>query len=226
MARVGILGGTFNPPHIGHLVCAQEAHAQLELDVVVFMPVHTPPHKELEEDPGAEHRVELCRLATAKDARLAVSRLEVDRPGPSFTVDTLTLLHERSPEDRLIFIVGGDMARSLPRWREPERILELATLAAAERAGAGREEIAETVAQVRWGDRVRFFEMPRIDVSSSMVRERVAAGLPIRYLVPDDVASYIGAQGLYGAGAAVTAGWKPPRVPRAAAPWRAAKRTA
>ena len=202
MARVGILGGTFNPPHIGHLVCAQEAHAQLELDVVVFMPVHAPPHKELEEDPGAEHRVELCRLATAKDGRLAVSRLEVDRSGPSFTVDTLTELHESSPEDRLIFIVGGDMARSLPRWREPERVLELAELAAAERAGAGREEIAATLAELPGGDRVRFFEMPRIDVSSSLVRERVAAGLPIRYLVPDDVANYIGAQGLYGAAVA------------------------
>ena len=203
MARVGILGGTFNPPHIGHLVCAQEAHAQLGLDVVVFMPVHTPPHKELDADPGAEHRVELCRLATAKDGRLAVSRLEVDRPGPSFTVDTLTLLHERSPEDRLIFIVGGDMARSLPRWREPERVLELAALGAAERAGAGREEIARTLREVPGGERVLFFDMPRLDVSSSMVRSRVAAGLPIRYLVPDDVANYIGAQGLYGAGAAV-----------------------
>ena len=203
MGRVGILGGTFNPPHIGHLVCAQEAFGQLELDVVVFMPVHTPPHKELEEDPGPEHRVELCRLATAKDGRLAVSRLEVDRSGPSFTVDTLRELHESSPEDRLIFIVGGDMARSLPRWREPERILELATLAAAERAGAGREEIAATLAEVRGGDEVVFFDMPRIDVSSSMVRARVAAGQPIRYLVPNDVANYIGAHGLYGA--AVTA---------------------
>src|SRR5919198_1727450 len=125
MPRVGILGGTFNPPHVGHLVCAQEAHSQLDLDVVVFMPVHTPPHKELEEDPGAEHRVELCRLATAKDGRLAVSRLEVDRSGPSFTVDTLTELHESSPEDRLIFIVGGDLARTLTPGREAGRSPQL-----------------------------------------------------------------------------------------------------
>jgi nicotinate-nucleotide adenylyltransferase len=197
VARVGILGGTFNPPHIGHLVCAQEAHAQLDLDVVVLMPVNSPPHKEAVGDPGLEHRLELCRLVVAKDERLAVSRLEADRPGPSFTVDTLEELHEASPGDDLIFIVGGDMARSLPSWREPERILELATLAVAEREGVGRTDIAETLAPLHGEERVTFFDMPRIDVSSTMVRERVAAGRPIRYLVPDEVASYIQTQGLY-----------------------------
>jgi nicotinate-nucleotide adenylyltransferase len=197
VARIGILGGTFNPPHIGHLVCAQEAHEQLELDVVVLMPVNLPPHKEAVGDPGLEHRLELCRLLVARDERLSLSRMEADRPGPSFTVDTLTELHEASPGDDLIFIVGGDMARSLPSWREPERILELATLAVAERAGVGRTDISETLAPLRGDERVVFFDMPRIDVSSTMVRERVAAGRPIRYLVPDDVASYIGTQGLY-----------------------------
>jgi nicotinate-nucleotide adenylyltransferase len=197
MARVGILGGTFNPPHIGHLVCAQEAHDQLDLDVVTLMPVHTPPHKEAGGDPGVEHRLELCRMLVAHDERLAVSRLEADRPGPSFTVDTLTELHDGSPGDALIFIVGGDMARSLPSWREPERILELSTLAVAEREGVGRTDIAETLAPLHGADRVVFFDMPRIDVSSTRVRERVAAGRPVRYLVPDAVERYIAAQGLY-----------------------------
>jgi len=197
MARIGILGGTFNPPHIGHLVCAQEAHGQLELDVVVLMPVNAPPHKDAHGDPGVEHRLELCRLLVAKDERLAVSRIEADRPGPSFTVDTLEELHDESPGDDLIFIVGGDMARSLPSWREPERILELATLAIAEREGVGRTDIAETLAPLRGADRVSFFDMPRIDVSSTRIRERVATGRPIRYLVPDDVARYIATQGLY-----------------------------
>jgi nicotinate-nucleotide adenylyltransferase len=197
MARVGILGGTFNPPHIGHLVCAQEAYDQLDLDVVTLIPVHTPPHKEAGGDPGVEHRLELCRLLVAHDGRLAVSRLEADRPGPSFTVDTLSELHEAHPGDDLIFIVGGDMARSLPSWREPERILELATLAVAEREGVGRTDIAETLAPLHGADRVVFFDMPRIDVSSTRVRERVAAGRPVRYLVPEAVERYIGAQGLY-----------------------------
>ena len=197
MACVAILGGTFNPPHIGHLVCAQEAHDQLDLDVVTLMPVHTPPHKDAGDDPGVEHRLELCRLLVAHDERLAVSRLEADRPGPSFTVDTLKELHEASPGDDLIFIVGGDMARSLPSWREPERILELATLAVAEREGVGRTDIAETLAPLHGADRVVFFDMPRIDVSSTRIRERVAAGRPVRYLVPDAVERYIAAQGLY-----------------------------
>jgi nicotinate-nucleotide adenylyltransferase len=197
VARVGILGGTFNPPHLGHLVCAQEAHLQLGLDAVLLMPVHAPPHKEAVQDPGVEHRVELCRLAAGDDDRLVVSTLEADRPAPSYTVDTLTELHARAPEDELIFIVGGDMARSLPRWREPERILELASVAAVQREGAAREEIARELAGVRGGERVRFLDMPRIDVSSSLVRARVAAGQPIRYLVPDAVARYIEERGLY-----------------------------
>jgi len=205
VARIGILGGTFNPPHVGHLVCAQEAHAQLDLDVVVLMPVAAPPHKAAPDDPGAEQRLELCRLATARDERLAVSRLELDRGGPSYTADTLRALHAQSPGDELIFIVGGDMARSLPTWREPEAVLALATVAVAAREDTGREQIAAAVASLPGADRLAFFDMPRLDVSSTMLRARVAAGRPIRYLVPDEVVAYIGAHGLYGS-AAVAAG--------------------
>jgi nicotinate-nucleotide adenylyltransferase len=197
LARIGILGGTFNPPHLGHLVCAQEAHDQLGLDRVVLMPVSVPPHKEAAEDPGAEHRLEMCRLATAKDERLAVSRLEVDRPGASYTADTLRAIHESAPGDDLTFIVGGDMAHSLPTWREPEAVLELATLAVAERSGSRRADIEERLAGLAGGDRTTYFAMPRIDISSSDVRRRVRDGRPIRYLLPDEVVRYIGAEGLY-----------------------------
>ena len=195
--RIGILGGSFNPPHIGHLLMAQEAHAQLGLDRVVLMPVAAPPHKDLDDDPGPEARFELCRLAVSKDDRLEVSRLELDRGGASYTADTLRAIHASSPGDELTFIVGGDMAASLPAWREPEAILELATLAVAEREGIRRRDIAEAVAPLRGGDRVTFFDLPRIDVSSSAVRARVRAGRPIRYWVPDDVARLIGARGYY-----------------------------
>ena len=195
--RIGILGGSFNPPHIGHLVMAQEAHAQLGLDRVVLMPVASPPHKDLDDDPGPEARFELCRLAVAKDDRLAVSRLELDRGGASYTADTLRAIHARSPGDELTFIVGGDMAASLPTWREPEAILELATLAVAEREGIRRRDIAEAVAPLAGADRITFFDLPRIDVSSSAVRARVRGGRPIRYWVPDDVARMIGARGYY-----------------------------
>ena len=199
MASVGILGGTFNPPHVGHLVCAQEAHAQLGLDVVVLMPVHAPPHKPLPDDPGVDHRVEMCRLAAGDDVRLAVSRWEADRPGPSFTVDTLRALHERSPEDDLTFVVGGDMAATLPTWREPAEVLRLARLAIAERDGAAREAIREALTGLGAADRATFLDMPRVDVSSSLVRERVAAGRPVRNLVPDAVVRHIAAHRLYGA---------------------------
>jgi nicotinate-nucleotide adenylyltransferase len=197
MGHIGILGGTFNPPHMGHLVMAQEALDQLDLDRVVLMPVAVPPHKEAAEDPGAAARVELCRLAVAGDERLDVSTLEVERGGASFTVDTLRELHDLEPEHDLTFIVGGDMAQSLPAWREPEAILRLARLAVAEREGVRREDIARRLDPLHDGDRVVFFDMPRIDVSSSSIRRRVAEGRPIRYLVPDAVAEAVAERGLY-----------------------------
>jgi nicotinate-nucleotide adenylyltransferase len=197
MGDIGILGGTFNPPHMGHLVMAQEALDQLDLDRVVFMPVAVPPHKEAREDPGAAARVRLCRLAVADDDRFDVSTLEIERGGASFTVDTLRELHDVEPEHELTFIVGGDMAQSLPAWREPEAILALARLAVAEREGVRREDIARRLESLHGGDRVVFFDMPRIDVSSSTIRRRVAEGRPIRYLVPEAVAAEIAEQGLY-----------------------------
>ncbi len=196
--RLGILGGTFNPPHLAHLVCAQEAHAQLGLDRVVLMPAGVPPHKAVAEgDPSPEERFALCRAAVAGDERFLVSRAELDRPGRSWTVDTLRLLREENPRDELTFIVGGDMAASLPSWREPEAVLELATLAVAERVGAKRAQIEQGLAPLAGAERIRFFDMPRIDVSSSLVRERVADGRPIRYLVPDAVHAAIERDGLY-----------------------------
>jgi nicotinate-nucleotide adenylyltransferase len=194
--RLGLFGGTFNPPHVGHLVCAHQALAQLDLDRVLLVPVHEPPHKGIESDPGVEHRVELCRRAAAGDDRLEVSLVDAEVAGPSFTVDTLRRLHERCPGDQLTFIVGGDMAHSLPTWREPEAILELAELGVAEREGVRRADIAERLDGFRT-DRVRFFDMPRLDISSSLIRRYVAQGRPIRYLVPDGVAAYIEQAGLY-----------------------------
>jgi nicotinate-nucleotide adenylyltransferase len=197
--RVGILGGTFNPPHVGHLVCAQEAYARLGLDLVLFAPVREPPHKAIEADPGCEHRVRLTELAVAGDERFSVSRVDADRPGPSWTVDTLRRLHADAPEQDLTFIVGGDMAYSLPTWREPQAVLELAELGVAEREGVGRADVAEALSALPGAlDRVRFFEMPRIDVSSSYIRRQVTAGRPVRYLVPDAVAEYMRTHDLYG----------------------------
>jgi nicotinate-nucleotide adenylyltransferase len=196
--RVGILGGTFNPPHFGHLVCAQEALLRLELDALFFVPVGEAPHREIEQDPGAEVRLEMCERAVAGDDRFAVSRIEVDRPGPSYTVDTLRQWHEQSPEDELFLVMGGDQAAALPSWREPEEVLRLATVAAVERTGWRREPIVVSLARVKGAERLVFFDMPRIEVSSTLVRRRVAEGKPIRYLAPDAVAELIAERDLYG----------------------------
>ena len=165
---------------------------------MLIIPVALPPHKDAEGDPGAHVRLELCRLAASHDDRFEVSDLEVRRGGASYTVDTLRALHATFPGDELSFIVGGDMAFSLPTWREPAEVVGLARLAVAEREGARQADILERLATIpSAADRVDFFDLPRMDVSSSLVRRRVATGRPIRYLVPDPVAEYIAQHGLY-----------------------------
>ena len=196
--RIGILGGTLNPPHLGHLVAAQEAYVELDLDQVVLIPAGIPPHKPVDDEPGPEHRLELCRLAVGDDERFTVSDLELRRDGPSFTVDTLKTLRTQSPSDDLFLILGGDIAAGLPRWHEPERVLELATVAIAKRRGTAKAAVQDALAQLRGGERARFFDMPRIGISSTMVRRRVRAGQPIRYFVPDGVMHYIETHRLYG----------------------------
>jgi nicotinate-nucleotide adenylyltransferase len=203
--RVGILGGAFNPPHIGHLVCAQEALEQLGLDKLLFVPFGQPPHRELESDPGAEARLELVELAIADDGRFASSRIEVDREGPSYTADTLRELRADAPDDELFLVLGGDQAAALPDWHEPEQVLELAQVAVVERTNWSRNAIGIKVGRLRGAELIRYLEMPLIQVSSSSIRRRVAAGQPIRYLVPDRVASHIDANDLYRVPSAATA---------------------
>jgi nicotinate-nucleotide adenylyltransferase len=195
--RVGILGGAFNPPHIGHLVCAQEALLQLELDSVLFVPVGQAPHRELDNDPGAETRLEMVELAIEDDDRFAGSRMEIDRDGPSYTSDTLRELHTAAPDDEHVLILGGDQAAALPEWHEPEQVLELAQVAVVERSNWSRNAVGIRVGRLKGADRIRYLDMPVIQVSSSSIRRRIAAGLPIRYLVPDRVASFIDSKDLY-----------------------------
>jgi nicotinate-nucleotide adenylyltransferase len=196
--RVGILGGAFNPPHIGHLVCAQEALVQLELDRVVFVPVGEAPHRELQDDPGPEARLEMVELAIADDERFTTSRIEIDREGPSYTLDTLDQMREESRDDELFLILGGDQAAALASWHEPEQVLERATLAVFERMSWGRNAIVIKIGRMPGAERVRYLDMPLIQVSSSAIRRRVREGVPIRYLVPDKVVEYIATNELYG----------------------------
>ena len=179
------------------MVCAQEALVQLELDRVLFVPVGVPPHRELDYDPGAEARFEMVELAVADDERFDASRIELEREGPSYTSDTLEALRKESPKDELFVILGGDQAAALAGWHEPELVLERATVAVFERQSWGRNAIVIKIGRLPGAERVRYLDMPLIQVSSSAIRRRVRDGMPLRYLVPDKVATYIETNGLY-----------------------------
>ncbi|GAC1319921.1 MAG: nicotinate-nucleotide adenylyltransferase [Thermoleophilaceae bacterium] len=204
--RLGVFGGVFNPPHLGHLILAQEAFVQLRLEAVAFVPIGQATHRQIEQDPGAELRFTMCAQALAGDERFDISRVEIDREGPSYTVDTLRELQRNSPAEDLYLLIGGDQAAALGSWHAPDEILSLARVAVAERDGWRREEISERLAGLPSGDRLEFFDMPRVEVSSTLVRRRVRAGEPIRYLVPDAVARLIAEHRLYARPAAVPAG--------------------
>lgn len=179
--------------------CAQAALEQLDLDELVIVPTARPPHRELAGDPGAEVRAEMCRAAVEGLERCSVSVCELDRPGPSYTVDTLRQLAASRPHDRLRLIVGADAALGFGDWHEPQAILALAGLAVAGRAGVRDGAIVDAVRAAVGADvPVRVFPMPRIDVSSTEVRARVAAGRSIRWLVPEPVAAIIARRRLYG----------------------------
>ncbi len=196
--RVGILGGMFNPPHAGHLELARAAASELGLDRVLLTPTLVPPHKPASWDPGAEHRLQMCRLAIADDSRLAVCTLELERPGPSYTVDTLKSIHASDPDAELTLIVGADMAMTLDSWREPGEIVALARLAVAEREGSSREQVLAALRTLCGPEWVTFLRMPCHNVSSSLVRRRLTSGEPIAGLVGEPVARYIAEQELYG----------------------------
>jgi nicotinate-nucleotide adenylyltransferase len=207
--RIGILGGTFNPPHLGHLALARHAREALGLDRVFLMPSREPPHKREAADPGPQHRLAMCRLLTEAEPAVSACALETERAGPSYTVDTLRELHARYPEAQLTFIAGSDAARTLSSWREPQALLALADWAIAARPGADADEALRAVEASRSGSGeapadaggagVRLLEMEPLEVSSSAARARAARAEPIEGLVGEAVAGYIAEHRLYGA---------------------------
>lgn len=182
------MGGTFDPIHLGHLVCASEVAYALSLDEVVFVPAGRPWMKEGTAISAAEDRYEMTRLATAGDPRFSVSRTEIDRPGQTFTVDTLREL--AGEETELFFVTGADALAQVASWREAEVLFGLATF-----VGVGRP--GYTVDPSALPGPVTFVETPALAISSTDCRSRVARGAPITYLVPDAVAAYIAERGLY-----------------------------
>jgi nicotinate-nucleotide adenylyltransferase len=193
--RLGILGGSFDPPHLAHLAIASEACHALHLERVLFVPAAAPPHKGTGERTPAEVRLELTSLAVDDDLRFTVSGIEIER-GLVYTVDTLRAVDERYADHDLVFIMGSDSLLQLGSWHEPEELVSLCSLAVAPRPGDAPEAIVAAAA--RWGDsQVQVLDVPLLDISSSSVRERAALGRPIRYLVPRRVEQYIQQARLY-----------------------------
>jgi nicotinate-nucleotide adenylyltransferase len=217
--RIGILGGTFNPPHIGHVALARHARAELGLERVLLMPANLAPNKPaVGDDPGAEHRLRMCRLAVVDEPGVEASALEIERGGTSYTVDTVQAIHDAHPDAELTLILGADTARTLSGWREPERLLGMAKrLAVAERGELDlhrtRAALAPLMAAPVSGSGsppgLTALGMAPMAVSSSAVRGLLAAGAPVDELVGKAVAGYIAEHGLYratGASAAATGG--------------------
>ena len=193
-ARLGVLGGSFDPPHLGHLVIASEAYARLCLERVLFVPAAAPPHKTAVWRSAAPIRLAMTRLAVAEDERFTVSDVEVDRD-LVYTRDTLRVFAKEYPDHDLVFIMGSDSLLQFDTWHDPQGILAQCTLAVAVRAGDDRAAI-EAAARY-WGERVEVFEAPLVGVSSTALRQRVADELPLRYLVPSAVEKFIRDEGLY-----------------------------
>ena len=205
LGSIGIMGGTFDPPHVGHLAIAEEARDTLGLEQILFVVAGRPPHKDPAGVTSAEDRFAMVALAVADNPTFEPSRLEIDRPGPSFSVDTVAELDAieraagRKPD--LTLILSAETLADLPTWHEPDRLLRLARIAVVPREGYPAPDPG-WLARALPGqeDRVDFLEGPRLGLSSSALRARVAAGRSIRYLVPDAVAGYIADHGLYRTG--------------------------
>ncbi len=197
--RLGVLGGTFDPIHFGHLLAAEEARVTLGLERVLFAPAGDPPHKQGHVISPVTHRLAMVRLAIADNPAFAVTTVDTDRPGPHYTVDTIRLLREEwgTGVDETFFLMGADSLTQLLTWHQPDRLVELCHLAVMARPGYRpdltglRSSLPGLVARLEW------VEMPVLDISASDLRRRVCQGRSIRYQVPEAVAAYVAEHGLY-----------------------------
>lgn len=188
MKKVGILGGTFNPPHIGHLMMANEVYHALELDEVRFMPNAIAPHKKREDASTDENRLHMLEILVAPYKEFTVETIELERGGISYTYDTMVALKEREPDVEFYFIIGGDMIDSLPSWHRIDELIEIVQFVGLSRPGSASKSPYN----------VMMVEAPEIHLSSTLIRERFAKGGTLRFLLPTEVEAYIRKEGLYG----------------------------
>lgn len=197
VARLGVLGGTFDPPHLGHLLLAENALGALRLDMVLFVPAAAPPHKHGKGLTDTAHRLRMVELAIADNPRFGLSRVDVNRPGPHYSVDMLSLVLADYPGASLFFLMGSDSLRDFARWHDPAGILACANLGVMMRPGAVVDLAPLRVALPGIQDRLAFVDSPAIGISSTTIRQRMRTGQSIRYYVPAAVADYIAQHGLY-----------------------------
>jgi nicotinate-nucleotide adenylyltransferase len=195
--RLGILGGTFDPPHSGHLILAEYAWDALGLSQVLFVPAADPPHKQQEDKQPVNHRLAMLELALAGNDHFNISHVDIDRPGPHYSVDMLAILQEQYPEHELYFVMGSDSLRNLTRWHQPETLIQRCRLAVMRRPGDYIQLNMHEAALSGLAERVVMVDAPLIGISSSQIVERLQQGRSVRYLLPEPVLEYIDEHHLY-----------------------------
>jgi nicotinate-nucleotide adenylyltransferase len=197
MQRVGILGGTFDPPHIGHLILGEYTAEALGLTRLLFIPAADPPHKQDRQKTSVEHRLAMVTIALADNPRFQLSRLDIDRPGPHYSVETVRLVQESYPDAEIFFVMGGDSLRDLPAWSRPQELIQLCRLAVMRRPGDNISAGMHEQLIPGLSERMVIIDAPVLEIASSDIIERIRQGKSVRYLVPDDVLAYIRTHRIY-----------------------------
>lgn len=193
--RIGIMGGTFDPIHLGHLIIAEASRMMFHLDEILFVPVGDPPHKDKKKVSSAEHRLKMIELSIADNPAFFVSDMEIRRQGETYTIDTLKELHDRYPENKMFFITGADAMDSITSWKDYEKLFSYADFVVAIRGEEARYQLKGEIAKFR--EHILRLDTPFVDISSTKIRQCVRDDISIRYVVREDVRVYIDEKGLY-----------------------------
>ncbi len=198
MQTIGIFGGTFDPPHLGHLILAAEAHAQLGLDRLLWVLTPDPPHKQGQSIASLNHRLAMVRLAIDGDPQFELSTVDMDRPGPHYALDTVRIIAKQNPRAELIYLMGGDSLRDLPLWHRPVDFLAACHVIGVMRRPGDAIDLPSLEKKIPGlPDKVRFVEAPLLEIAAHEIRARVAGGRPFRYFLPPGVFAYIAGHNLY-----------------------------
>jgi nicotinate-nucleotide adenylyltransferase len=195
--RIGILGGTFDPPHVGHLILGEYSIDALDLTHLLFVPAADPPHKQDRAKTPVEHRLAMLKLAIKGNERFDLSRIDLDRPGPHYSLDTVKIVGAQFPSAELYFVMGGDSLRDLPKWHRPQELIALCKLAVMRRPGDNLNPGMHKAVLPGLEQRVVMMDTPVLEISSTEIINRLRQGKSVRYLVPDEVLAYIAEYGVY-----------------------------